>query len=309
MMKKIHYMLMLCLGFVCLLKAQQLPQYTNYVLNDFVLNPALAGTKEDFEVKSDNRYQWVGITDAPRTFVLSVDGPYQTMNMGFGGYVYSDVTGPTSRTGFALCYGYHVKLTDQLKLSLGLSGGIEQFALDGTQITLHDPGDPALPNAYQSVLVPDFGFGAQLYSDKYWLGISIPQLYEARLKFLNSTSSELDDLKTHFYITGGYNYDVNDNVRIEPSFLLQYVDPIPLQINLSVRAIYKKMVWIGGGIQSYFSGGLVVDAISMLVGYTYKDYLLVAYSYDFPTSTISSYTTGTHEIMFGLKFKNKPRKN
>jgi len=303
MKKKVRYLFLVVIffAFAQVAMAQQLPQITNYVINDFVLNPALSGTNEDFEVKSDNRYQWVGITDAPRTYVLSVNGPYQSKNMGYGGYIYNDVTGPTSRTGFALSYGYHVQLTETLKLSMGLSAGMEQFAVDGTQITVHDPGDPVLTNGYQSVIVPDFGFGAQIYTDKYWLGLSIPQLYEARLKFFDYETSTLSNLATHFYLTGGYKYELNENIRLEPSFLLQYVAPVPPQLDITIRAIYKKMLWAGLGVR-------FGDAITAMIGYTFKDYLMFAYSYDLPISTISSYTTGTHEIMFGLRFKNKPKK-
>jgi type IX secretion system PorP/SprF family membrane protein len=300
-MKKIFYILIFVGGLFNMALAQQLPQYTNYVLNDFVLNPALSGVGDDFEVKSNNRYQWIGINGAPRTYVLSAEGPQMNKNMGYGGYVYSDVTGPTSRVGFDLSYAYHVKLTEKMKLSLGLSGGLQQFSVDGTQITLHDQNDPALGPSLQSVLVPDVGFGALLYTDKYYLGISIPQIYQAQLKFFDYTSGTISTLASHYFVSGGYKYDATDNLRLEPSFMLNYVSPVPVQVNVGVRAIYKKMTWLG---LSYRSG----DAVSVLIGYTYQDYLMIAYAYDIPISTISKYGINSQEIMFGLKFKNKAKK-
>ncbi len=299
-MRKIIYIFIFVLSIKNCMVAQQLPQYTNYILNDFVLNPALSGIGDDFEVKSNNRYQWVGIPGAPRTYVLSGDGPQQNKNMGYGGYVYSDVTGPTSRIGFDLSYAYHVKLTEKLKLSLGLSGGLQQFSVDGTQITLHDQNDPALGTGFQSVFVPDIGFGALFYSDKFYVGLSIPQIYQAQLKFFDYTSSTISTLSTHYFVTGGYKYDVSDNIRLEPSFLLNYVSPVPVQVDIGFRAIYKKMVWLGA---SFRSG----DAFSIMAGYTYQDYLLIAYSYDIPISTIAKFGIDSQEIMFGLKFKNKPK--
>src|SRR5574337_1238532 len=117
-MKRIFYILLILFGCVGVSIAQQLPQYTNYMINSYVLNPALSGTKDYFEVQSDNRYQWVGITDAPRTYILSANGPYKTKNMGYGGYVFTDITGPTRRIGLSFSYAYHAKLTETMKLSI-----------------------------------------------------------------------------------------------------------------------------------------------------------------------------------------------
>ena len=122
---------------------QQIPQYSQYMINDYILNPAISGMHDHFEVKSNNRIQWVGVNDAPRTFLLSIHGPIKNMNMGLGGAIFSDVTGPTSRTGAYLSYAYHLKLSPSLKLGMGLSVGLLQFRIDGSQITLRDAGDVA----------------------------------------------------------------------------------------------------------------------------------------------------------------------
>lgn len=299
-MKRLTYILAYILGFVSFLKAQQLPQYTNYMINNYVLNPALSGVEDNFEVKSNNRYQWVGITDAPRTYILSANGPYKSKNMGYGGYLFTDITGPTRRIGFSLSYAYHAKLTETMKLSMGLSAGLLQFSIDGSKINLHDLGDVALSNGMQSVIVPDFGFGALLYTDKYYVGVSVPQLYQSQLKFFDYSTSTLSKLSTHYFVMGGYKYTVNDNIRLEPSVLIKFVNPAPVQFDLGARVIYKNMVWAG---LSYRTS----DAISMLVGYTYQNYLMFAYAYDYTTTNIRNYSTGTHEIMFGLRFNNKPK--
>src|SRR5574337_1605313 len=118
MKQRKHILIALLFGLVELVSAQQLPQYTNYMINSYVLNPAWSGTKDYFEVQSNNRYQWVGITDAPRTYILSANGPYKTKNMGYGGYVFTDITGPTRRIGLSFSYAYHAKLTETMKLSI-----------------------------------------------------------------------------------------------------------------------------------------------------------------------------------------------
>src|SRR5258708_3570702 len=125
-MKKLLYILFI-ITLVTKAIAQQLPQYSNYIINDYVMNPAIGGTNPYFEAKSNNRYQWVGITDAPRTYVLSVHGPLKSLNMGLGGMLFTDIVGPTHRTGFYLSYAYHIRVTEKVKVSLGISAGVLQF--------------------------------------------------------------------------------------------------------------------------------------------------------------------------------------
>lgn len=299
-MRRFIHIFIVAFGLSGIVIAQQLPQFTNYMINDYVINPALSGTKDYFEVKSNNRYQWVGITDAPRTFTLSANGPYKSKNMGYGGYVFTDITGPTRRIGLTLSYAYHLKINDTYKLSLGLNGGLLQFSVDGSKITLRDQNDLALSSGVQSVIVPDFGFGAMLRHDKFYAGVSVPQLYQSKLKFFDYTTSTLSKLATHFYVMGGYKYDLNDKIRLEPSVLIKYVSPAPVKIDIGVRAIYKEMMWAGVAYRTK-------DAITALVGYTYQNYLTFAYAYDMTTTNLRNYSTGTHEIMFGLRFNNKPK--
>jgi type IX secretion system PorP/SprF family membrane protein len=280
------------------LKAQQLPQYSQFMLNDFSMNPAIAGTQPYFEAKSDNRYQWVGITDAPRTYILTLNGPLTDKHIGIGAYIYTDITGPTRRTGFTATYSYHMKLSDGLNLSLGLATGILQFSVDGTSISLGEPGDPALTTNLESVLVPDIGFGAYLYGDHFYFGASAPQLIESQLK-LTSFSDAQNILATHMYVTGGYKYEINSNFMIEPSIVLKYVSPAPIQLDFCAKVSYLKKIWLGAGIRTK-------DAAYALIGYTFQDNLTFGYSYDYPLTDIQKYTFGTNEIYIGIKFNRQP---
>lgn len=277
--------------------AQQLPHYSNYMLNNYAINPAVGGVNPYFEAISNNRYQWVGITDAPRTYVLTVNGPTKSLNVGLGGTLFTDIVGPTRRTGIYMSYAYHFRVAQNIKLSFGLSAGVLQYMVDASKITLRDLSDQVISNGIQSMLTPDFGGGVYAYSiDKKWYaGLSIPQLFQNRLVFKEYHSSSLSKLATHFYATGGYRYSINDNFKIEPSIMLKYVKPAPLQFDLGLRAIYKDKVWLGT-VYRY------LDAISLLTGYTMNENLSFAYSYDFTTSNIRKYSTGTHEIVIGIKF-------
>ncbi len=279
------------------LHAQQLPQYSNYMINDYVMNPAVGGSNPYFEGKSNNRYQWVGITDAPRTYILSVNGPTKSLKMGLGGKLFTDIVGPTRRTGLYLSYAYHMKVADNVKVSLGVSGGILQFMVDGSKITLHDPGDQVISGGLQSVIIPDFGAGIYIYStDKKWyVGASVPQIMQNKIKFFDYQTSTLSKLATHMYATAGYKFDLGDDFKIEPSTCVKYVKPAPVQFDLGLRAIYKEKIWIGGAFR-------YLDAISAMVGFTMQENITFAYAYDFTTTNIKKYSSGTHELMIGIKF-------
>ena len=138
-MKKILLIInMLGIGLLSV-QAQQLPQYSQYILNKYVINPASAGSENYFTGQTNYRSQWEGIKDAPRTYILSVNGPLSKQNMGIGGYMFTDITGPTRKSGFSLSYSYHIKLSPSIKLSLSVNAGILQYGVDGSEITLDQP--------------------------------------------------------------------------------------------------------------------------------------------------------------------------
>lgn len=277
--------------------AQQLPQYSQYMLNDYILNPAVTGTRDYYEVKANNRYQWMGIDDAPRTYILSMHGPHKKKSMGLGGAIFSDVTGPTSRVGAYLSYAYHLKLSEKMKLSMGLSAGLLQFKIDGTKITLREDGDPALTESVQSVLTPDATFGLQLYGEKGYFGISAPQLIGQKLKFFEAQDPLLSSLARHYMAMGGYKFYLGDDFFIEPSFLLKYVSPVPMQIDLGLRLDYRDQIWLGGAYR--FN-----DAFSALIGFSINKYLSFGYSYDMSLSNLKNYSSGSHEVMIAARFKS-----
>jgi len=278
--------------------AQQLPQYTQYMLNQMAINPAYAGTEEFPEVRSNNRQQWVGITDAPRTYMLTLNGPIQSKNMGLGMSIYTDIVGPTRRTGFNAAYAYHVKVQDDMTLSLGLTAGVLQWGIDGNKLTIRQEDDPSLGNVYQTTIVPDFGAGLYFKKAKqFYLGVSIPQLYQAPIGLYSSVDKQ-SRIVSHFNISGGYTYKIDEEFSVEPTFLVKYVKPASAIIYIGARVIYKDEIWAGLNFRTK-------DAFSMLFGYMFKNYLMVGYSYDFTTSNIRKYSSGTHEIMLGIRFSRK----
>jgi len=294
-MKKFSIYTLLVLGIIKNTLAQQTPMYTQYMLNDFAYNPAIAGTKEYYQAKSNNRYQWIGIVDAPRTYILSVFGPHNRLDMGFGAIVFNDVTGPTSKTGIYGSYAYNVRVKDDLRFSSGLSLGLLQYKVDGSKITLHQEGDPSLAHELYVDYLPDATLGLYLYANKYSAGISVAQLFPAKIKFKELENLGINRLKQHIIATGSYTFDVNDDFSIEPLLMMKFVSPAPVQLDLNVRVIYRSMLWGGLGLRTK-------DALNILVGYNYQDQLIFGYSYDITFTELRKYSSGTHELMIGARF-------
>lgn len=294
-MKKLLYISTLVFGFSMATVAQQIPQYSQYMLNDYILNPAMTGQHDYWEVKSNNRLNWIGITDAPRTFILSAHGPFRKHNMGMGGSVFADITGPTSRVGFYLSYAYHLKLSKSLKLGMGLSLGLLQYRIDGTKVTLRENGDPVFPNQMMTVYTADATFGINLKHKNFNFGISLPQIIGNDLKFLENQEETRSSLARHYMAMGGYTFRVGD-FGIMPNVLVKYVHPVPPQFDAGVKFDWRDQFWIGASYRHD-------DAVSFLGGLAYKDFLLIAYSYDLSTSNLNNYSNGSHELMVGVRFR------
>lgn len=281
-------------------KAQQRPLFTQYWFNQYLINPAYTGIYDHYVASTNYRYQWAGLVDAPRTYSLSVHGPNNANNYGIGGSLYNDVTGPTSKTGAYASYAYHFKINSSQKIALGLSGGIMQYRVDGTKVTVFDQGDLVLSNNRLTTLVPDFGIGAYWYKkDKYYAGISIPQFIQSELDFTDNNVQTISKLTNHFFINGGYKFTLNSNFSIEPSALIKYSYPVVPQFDVGVRGFFKDIVWLGAMFRTQ-------DAFSVVLGLNTPDKRFsFGYAYDFTTTNIANYSNGTHEIMLNVRFTKK----
>ena len=291
--------LLMLLSLTKIIAAQQIPIYSQFFMNKYVNNPAFAGVDKMFSVNSNHRYQWVGITDAPRTYTLSIDGPTKSLKNGIGAFLYTDHVGPTIRTGIQASYSYHLNLNEKTKLSLSLSGGVLEWKIDGHKLSLTDQNDPALVDNIMRTLVPDAKFGFIIYGENWHFGGAAPNLLQNKITFSNTTNNALNKLEDHYFIHGGYHFNlINEDLSVSPYLLLRYVSPSPIQAELGTKFEWKNAAWAGF---NYRTG----DAASVLIGYTYKNTLSFGYSFDFTTSNLKNYSTGTHEILFRLLFNNK----
>ncbi len=274
--------------------AQQMPVYTQFMFNSYVFNPAVAGTNDYYQVRLNNRFQWTGIPDAPQTNSLSIYGPHAEKDMGFGGYIFNDATGPTSRNGLYGSYAYNLLLNDDIRFSMGLSAGILQNRVDGSKITLLDPSDQAMPNSVTSSFSPDATVGIYLYSPTFHAGFSAHQLFGNTLNLFEEGTG-LNKLKTHFYLTGGYKYMINPDYALEPSVIVRGSMPTPIQVDFNLKAYYRDLFWLGMSVRSQ-------DAVSFLVGYTHENRFNFGYSYDMSFSPIRKHNSGSHEVFIGMRF-------
>tara|TARA_B100001175_G_C19391506_1_gene581678 strand:+ start:97 stop:1032 length:936 start_codon:yes stop_codon:yes gene_type:complete len=292
--------LILIISNALLAAAQQLPQFTQYMINDYVFNPAIAGLENNYQMKTNIRNQWVGIADAPRTTVLSIYGKHRESNVGLGGVVFSDQIGPTSRTGLSFSYSYHFSLTDKMNLSLGLSAGFTQIKIDPGHLHFKQ-FEPQAQNGILSSSVPDATFGFYLYTKSWYFGASIPQLLNSNLGFFDDEYLETYNLNPdgsldrHYFVMTGYKWNVNYDYIIEPSIMLKSVSPAEPVIDIGAKITYQNKLWLG---TNYRTSG----DIGVLLGYSIGNRYLIGYSYDMISSNLGDYTSGSHEFVLGIKF-------
>jgi type IX secretion system PorP/SprF family membrane protein len=289
-------------GFAGIAKAQQMPQYTQYTWNDYMINPAVAGTHNYLQVRAFSRMQWLGISGAPQTYSISVYGPTKEQPMGYGGYIYSDYTGPTSRLVFKGSYAYNIPINSNIRISGGISLGGIQYKVDGTQFdtqAIEDiwGQDPVIDGTVRSNFIPDASAGIYVYSTYFFAGISAHQLIGNKLNKITPEQVGLNRLKQHYYLAGGYNFILNRDLMIQPSILVREMFPAPPQAEITARAIYQRIVW--GGLSFRTN-----DAFAFMAGYNHENRWYFGVSYDFTYSRLRQYSNGTIEVMFGLKFND-----
>ena len=296
-------------------KAQLLPQFSQYMFNDYILNPAIGGTHDYWQIKTNYRLQWAGVEGAPQTYLLGGYGPHKTMPMGYGGYIFNDVTGPISNMGFYGSYSYSLRITGDIRLSMGLFLGMIQQKVDISAIERgaeSDPKDPVYAVPSYKKMYPDGTLGVYLYTSQYFAGISFNHMFFNNMSLLDEKDGftySKDPIKPHIYIQGGYKYNIDRNFDIEPTILIKTVPHYDFNWDMNCRAIYQKMMWAGLGYRRSLRNS---DALLIFVGYNYNDMVNIGYSYDYTLSKMNAASNGSHEIMLGVKFedirKNKSKR-
>lgn len=281
--------------------AQQLPLYSQYMLNDFFINPAIAGSKDYSPVLLSIHKQWIGIKDSPSTQTLSGHTMLSNNNVGIGAIIFNDDFGPESRIGIQAIYSYHFHIDRLNKISLGLAATAFQYKMDQRFFTLTIYDDPAITYMVEKTIVPDATFGVYAYGKKYYAGITAADLFQSKLKI----NRNLDDNKMvrHYFVMGGYKFDFPNSpqLQIEPSLLMKMTEITPPQFDVNLKMYYDKDYWFGMSIRPG-------DSFITAIGFKHNQYYF-GYAYDFTFSDLSSYTFGSQEIIFGVNVGENTRKS
>jgi type IX secretion system PorP/SprF family membrane protein len=299
---------------------QQLPIYSQYLYNRFLINPAVAGSDGYTSFNLTAREQWVGYYGAPRTFSFSgqtrllkrgltirhigsgrqVYKPKSDGRVGLGGYVFSDKNGIVQRTGFQFSYSYHMWLRNATQLSLGLAFTGYHFKIDEKEITFENANEPWMNNELRrGIFVPDASFGVYLLNPRYSVGFSADQLFEASLK-MGDYAYKNYKLDRHYYLFGSYYFEMNSLIDLEPSMLFVMSEQLKPQADIGLTYIYNQAFWAGLAYRT--SGAIIAN-----VGVKYQN-LFIGYAFDFTMQEIQRVTYGTHEITLAIKFGDSSRK-
>jgi type IX secretion system PorP/SprF family membrane protein len=304
--------------------AQQVPMYSQYVLNGFLINPSFAGRDGYTTVNLTVREQWVGMEGAPSTYAASfqtrllknsyiskstavrkkLTKPTKGSKVGLGGYVFNDNNGVMRRTGFQAAYAYHIPLGLSggypSDLSFGLALTAYQFAIN-TAGLIFNPDDPLLIAYDRSVFIPDFNFGASYTTNRYYVGFAMTNLTRGALIFADTSAVNRNELG-HYFLTGGVKIPLSSDWKLEPSAFIKSSDLFfkAMQLDLTGRVYYKEDYWLG---VSYRTN----NAIILLLGLKY-DRFYFGYSMDFALTDIRTQTYGTHELTLAVKFGESARR-
>lgn len=310
--------------------AQQRPQYTQYILNNFILNPAIAGIENYVDVKAAYRNQWQGLNGAPETSYFSVHAPigknflYGTSTSvpqgggsnpnsrsylqnymasephhGLGFTAVSDKAGPITRTDLNFNYAYHIGITEQINVSVGVGAGVSKIYLDRSQIILENPVDQAIGTGSYDRFKPDLSAGLWLYGPRYFAGLSAQQLLKSPIGFSDDPVTYNQGRKEpHFFVTAGYKVYLGDDFAAIPSLLVKIVSPVPASVDANLKLAYKDRFWIGGSYRKD-------DSFAGMAGFNIGSFMNIGYSYDFTTSGLNTVSRGSHEIVLGLFLNNR----
>ncbi len=282
--------------------AQQRAVYSNFLMNDFYYNPAIAGSRDVHQANITYRNQWVGFDGAPSLILGNFSGSAKNEGkIGYGVSFISETAGITQNTGFYLNYAQHFKLSDKVKLGLGVQPGYMQYRVKLYDAQLADQGDEVLTGSVYSASAVDVSTGFHLYSKKFFVMGSLHHLLGKSIQFTSYNSN----LQFHYTAIAGYNININADpkkkkmpIDIQPSFLVRYVKPVPIQCSAMLKTTFNKKYWFGLIYRSD-------DAVGVSMGMQIGDKFNMAYGYDYTLSKLSSYQAGSHEVMLSYVISRK----
>ena len=296
MTKKNTFFLLIFLIFSNIVFSQRDAQYTNYMFNTQLIQPAYVGTSGHTVITALGRVQWIDLNGGPETLTVSLDTPMGKQdNMGLGLSIFSDNIGPASENRVTVDFSYSLNFPFS-KLTFGLKGGINELEVDYSKLNIADENDPFV--VYDSnKLKPRIGLGIYFNTEDYYLGFSAPNLLETKyydeFEIENSSFSVVSD-KIPYFAMAGYVFDLTQNIKVKPATLMKFVKGAPIQWDLSLNFLfnYKTTLGIANRLDS---------ALCFLAGFQLSDSFFIGFGYDYMVNELRSFNSGSYEII--LKFK------
>lgn len=282
--------------------AQQDPTFTQYMFNTLAVNPAYAGSKNILTTTVLHRSQWIGFEGAPQSQTITLDAPFYEENIGLGGSITNDIAGPVTSTSFNANFSYRIKVTKQSKLAFGINAGMNMIDINLSQLEVHDANEDIFAQDIDYKLTPNFGAGLYYYTDRFYVGASVPKLLKNNFasKDLSSAINEAKQVK-HYFVIAGATFNLNDDLKLQPAMQFKVTPNAPIQADITPIVLYQDKIW--GGLM-YRTG----DAMGLLFGMYLTEQLSFGYSFDWSIgNTTGKYNGGSHEIMLRYDFIIKPK--
>lgn len=294
-MKKLLFIIALLIGFSPLF-GQQMGTYSNYIMNRFYYNAAVAGSQDVNVLNAGYRNQWVGFENSPSNMFLNLHGSIRNNGkIGYGLGLYNENSGLMNTTGIHLNYAHHFKLSETLKLGLGIQPGFLQYRIRLYDAVIADEGDDVLTGSVYSTNAVDVNMGLNLYSQKFFVMIGAQRMLGKEIKFTDYNSH----LQFHYNLIAGYNFMFpKKKLDIQPSIFVRYTKPVKVQFSGMLKFTYAKK----------FSLGFLYrheDAVGVNAAFTWKERYTISYGYDYSINGLRKYNSGSHEITLSVILNKK----
>ena len=286
--------------------AQQDPQYTQYMYNTEVVNPAYAGSRDALSFGLLLRTQWVSFEGAPRTGTFTVNSPIGSLdNMGLGLAIVSDQLGPANETNVNVDYSYSINTSDTAELSFGLKAGLDILNVDFTKLNIRHENDPRFQDNIDNKVQPQIGAGIYYNTQKLYAGLSVPNFLTSKhfdeSTLANASSDVIAAERLHYFLIAGYVFDLSDNLKFKPATLVKAVSGSPLQWDASANFLINEKFTVG--VAYRWSA-----ALSAMLGFQASDQIFIGFGYDYQSTDIEEYSDGSYELMLRFDVFKKPER-
>ena len=304
-MKTLKIAIVLILASGCgTVQAQQEPMYTHYMYNTLVINPGYTGSRDALSVTALYRSQWVSYKGAPIVQTLTLHAPLKNEHLGLGLSVTNDKIGPTNNTAVFADFAYIMKLNTKSKLALGLSAGVNIFQADLNSLQLNQQADPSFQNNISNKINPNFGFGAYYSRERFYAGVSIPNMIQNNYIVVNlpNGTTWAGKEQRHYYFIAGTMIKLTDKLDFKPTTFVKVTPAAPIQADVTASFVIMKKLLLGA---MYRTG----DAFGGLIGLDVTSQFHVGYSFDWSYGVRTfKYNQGSHEIVLRYDFNLSSKK-